>query len=168
MVSVIRTPNEFFRSVVDPDVKDFLNGDLQLRMAYHACNSLLSLRDWIVKTYGGQAWILNGATQPAFNGIEQLQQKLQSVDPAFAAIADIANASKHMVLDRGRTAMTGSHDTQRIQIGGPIGSGPIGAAPLGASVSDIVVNVGGHIHSVREQVKRAQAVWTRILDENGW
>jgi hypothetical protein len=45
----IETPREFFDYVVDLDVRDFSVEVDDLRAAYHACNSLLSLRDWVFR-----------------------------------------------------------------------------------------------------------------------
>ena len=40
----IATPREFYSNVVALDVRDFMNTQDDLRLAYHACVSLLSLR----------------------------------------------------------------------------------------------------------------------------
>src|SRR5271166_6097744 len=128
----IETPSEFFTEVVDVDVSEFQKNPIDLRIAYHACNSLLSLRDWVAETHKNKSWSHGGIPQPLFGSGIQLQKALESLEHKFAIVTDIANASKHMVLDqkRSRTNLYGNANTEVQQFGGPIGSGPISAAPI--------------------------------------
>jgi len=59
----IETPQQFFEYVVVPDVSEFLERELNHRAAYHACISLLSYRDWVVKNHVGEVWSLAGVRQ---------------------------------------------------------------------------------------------------------
>jgi hypothetical protein len=45
MVDKIETPREFYTNVVEIDIIEFLDKPDDLRLAYHACVSLVSLRD---------------------------------------------------------------------------------------------------------------------------
>jgi hypothetical protein len=63
----IETPQEFFKHVVSRR-RDFLTKDsLDLRTAYHACTSLLSLRDWIFETYKHKQWRAGGSEKQPFD-----------------------------------------------------------------------------------------------------
>jgi hypothetical protein len=105
-VSKIDTPREYFENVVVPDVEDFLRDPTNLRYAYHTCVSLLSLRDWVVKAYHDRTWSWESKPQGTITTTRQLQQALNLIDDSFEIITDIANASKHMILDPTRRQTT--------------------------------------------------------------
>jgi hypothetical protein len=170
VASKIETPHEFFDHVVDVDVSEFLTNSGDLRVAYHACNSLLNLRDWIVTTHKTEPWSNGGAAKQPFAGRRQLQGALEALDQRFAIVTDIANASKHMVLDqnRSRTNLSGNANTEVQQVGGAIGSGPIGAAPIGGTSSRIVVKIDDQFHDVKDCVTTVHAFWRNLLAENSW
>jgi hypothetical protein len=50
-ISKIENTREFFDHVVCPDFNDFSTDRTNLRLAFHACTSLLSLRDWVHHAY---------------------------------------------------------------------------------------------------------------------
>lgn len=143
---------------------------MRSRAAYHACNSLLSLRDWVLQAYRGNAWSRKGAGQQPFANALQVQRALEALDIRFAIVTDIANASKHMVLDpdRSRTTLYGSANTEVETIGGPLGSAPLGAAPLGGSISRIVVKIGNQSHDVKDCITAVHGIWRDLLAENAW
>jgi hypothetical protein len=171
VASKIETPREFFDHVVDPDVSEFLANPLDLRAAYHACNSLLSLRDWVHTRHKTRPWSSGGAAKQPFAGKGQFQGALEALDQRFAIVTDIANASKHMILDqnRSRTNLAGNANTEVQQShGGAIGSGPIGAAPIGGTSSRIVVKIDNQFPDVKDCVTAVHAVWRNLLAENSW
>jgi hypothetical protein len=171
IASRIETPREFFDHVVEVDVSEFLTNPLDLRAAYHACNSLLNLRDWVLTMHKTRPWSSGGAAKQPFAGTGQLQQALEALDQRFAIVTDIANASKHMVLDpaRSRTKLGGNANTEVQQVhGGALGSGPIGAAPIGGTSSRIVVKIDDQFHDVRDCVTAVHAIWCNLLTENSW
>jgi hypothetical protein len=95
---------------------------------------------------------------------------LETVDGRFAIVTDIANASKHMVLDqnRSRTNLYGNANTEVQQSGGPLGSGPLGSGPLGGSSSSIVVKIDSQFHDVKDCVIAVHGAWRNLLNENSW
>jgi hypothetical protein len=167
----IETPREFFDHVVDVDVSDFLKNSTDLRVAYHACNSLLSLRDWIVTKCGKKGWSWEKVAQQPFEGALQLQKALEAIDQRFAIVPDIANASKRVVLDRSRsrTNLYGNVNTEINPVHrGILAGGPLGAAPLAGSSPRIVVKIDTTNHDVRDCVGAAHAIWRNLLAENSW
>jgi hypothetical protein len=168
--SKIETPRGFFDHVVDINVSEFSAHPLDLRAAYNACTSLLSLRDWIVETHRNTPWSAGGAPKPPFASKGDLQQALEVMDSRFAIVTDIANASKHMVLDpnRRRTNLYGSANTEVQSIGGGIGGGPIGGAPIGGATASIVVKIDDKFHDVMDCVTAVHAILRGLMTENSW
>jgi hypothetical protein len=167
----IDTPRDFFQHVVETDVSDFLNNEPALRPAYHACNSLLSYRDWIFATHGGKPWQLLGTPQGPLSNKSQFQKALERADASFAIVADIANASKHLILEAARASagLTGNADTQVEIIDGTFGNGgPFGSVPFGQTIRTIYVNIGQHRHDVIASVRKTHEVWVILNAENQW
>ncbi len=78
----IDTPHDFFEHVVERDFEDFKGDAIDLRLAYHACTALLSLRDWIKQSYQGKPWSAGGTVQVPFNNAMQLQVALKRLTGA--------------------------------------------------------------------------------------
>lgn len=171
MVDRIETPRQFFDFVVEDDVRDFLTDSLDLRAAYHACASLLSLRDWIFKVYNGKPWSSAGAPLSPFTTIFQLQIALERLDSRVAILTDVANASEHMILDRrkSRTNLYGSANTARQSIhSGAISGGAISAAPVSGASEYIAVKIDDKFHDVKDCVAAVHNLWRGLLAENAW
>jgi len=103
--------------------------------------------------------------------VNQLQQELEALDKNFAITYDIANASKHMILDpkRRRTNLWGAANAEVQQTySGALGASPLGAGPIGASSSRIVVKIDNQFHDVRACVIGVHAVWAKLISENSW
>ena len=166
----VSTPRQYFDVVVKPDVDDFDANRTDLRLAYHACTSLLGLRDWIFEAKQGSAWTYNAATRTPFTSKKDLYRALESFDAVFSVVFDVANASKHMVLkrDQAYTPLWGNANTVVQTAGGPIASSPVASTPIAASVSKILVQIGPDWLDVFDHVRRAFAVLSKLMDENGW
>ncbi|WP_334151571.1 hypothetical protein [Hyphomicrobium sp.] len=167
----IKTPREFFDHLVEKDVTEFIKNPNDLRIAYHACTSLLSLRDWVVHEHANKPWAHSGTSQVLFSTTGGLQSALEEIDRRFAIITDIANASKHMVLDpkrKQRTNLWGAANTAVMTIGGPVGAAPVGATPVAGSVSSIMVEINHTYHCVLECVIAGRGIWRTLMTENTW
>lgn len=166
----IETPKDFFGHIVTPDTSDFLTGEPNLRAAYHACNSLLSYRDWVFTAYGGNTWLGEGVPQPAITSKRQFQTALEAIESAFSIVTDISNASKHMVLTDGlkRTELYGNANTTVTIMSGGFGDGAFGEDAFAGDTRSINVKIGGTFHDVRECVSKVFDAWTRLNAENSW
>jgi len=166
----IETPTEFFAHIVKSDVEEFLNHKPNLRAAYHACTSLLSYRDWVLTAHKGKPWSHVGASLAPVTGKQKFQQALEVIEPSFAIVTDIANASKHMILDIGmaRTPLWGNANTEIQILGGAIGSAPIGATAIGGSTRSTRVKIGSKFYDVRECVDKVYKAWILLNGENSW
>jgi hypothetical protein len=170
-VSKIANTREFFDHVVTPDFND-LNADrTDLRLAFHACTSLLSLRDWVHHAYKNTAWKVRNTPQKPFASKSALQSALGKLCSDVDIVADIANASKHRVLRQSQsyTSLYGSANVViQVSHGGALGSGPIGAAPLGGGSSLIVVQIGNKHHDVFGCINDVNSMWSALILENQW
>lgn len=102
MVEKIETPREFYANVVEIDEIEFRDKSDDLRLAYHACVALLSLRDWIFENYNGRTWTWMGDAQRPLTSKNTFQTSLEHLHDDFRIITDVANASKNLILDRDR------------------------------------------------------------------
>ena len=166
----IDTPQEFFQHIVSTDVSEFLNNEPALRTAYHACNSLLSYRDWIFATHKGKPWQCLGTAQGPLSSKRQFQKALELADPSFAIVADIANASKHLILEAERTSagLKGNADTQIEIVDGTLNSAPINTVAINETLHTIYVIIGQHRHDVVVGVGTTYETWVKLNAENGW
>jgi hypothetical protein len=168
-VNKIENTREFFDHVVTPDFNDLSTDRTNLRLAFHACTSLLSLRDWVHHAYRNTPWKARGTPQAPFASKKALQGALSNLNSEVDIVTDIANASKHMVLIEGYTPLYGSKDVViRVNHGGALGSGPLGAAPLGGSSSRIVVKINNNHHDVFGCISGVHSLWDQLMQENNW
>jgi len=168
----IEKPREFFDNVVTPDFQDLTANRSDLRLAYHACTSLLGLRDWVCHEHKSKPWSAQGKAQAPFAGRNDLQNALGALNSNFDIVTDIANASKHMVLDskRSRTALWGNANTEVQQIhGGAMASGPIAAAPIaGPPITRIVVKIDQTYHDVFGCISDVYMAYDQLMRDNSW
>jgi hypothetical protein len=172
----IATPKEFLDHVVDPDMADFANTTgTELRSAYHACVSLLSLRDWVGQAHHGKAWTYQGSPKGRIDKKKLksgLGAGLVAIDDAFAKVFDIANASKHMVLDSGKK-LTKLHGSANVHIQ-MTGGSKLGQAELGNLILDspgnpnVFVQIGTQFYAVLPLATQVHSIWKTLFAENGW
>jgi hypothetical protein len=150
----LNTPSEFLKYVVGPDMGAFASsGQAELRLAYHACTSLFSLRDWVYEARKNKAWTFLGKAYPPIAFKTKFFEDLCSIDPDFEIISDIANATKHMVLDTSRR-LTDLHGAANVHIQTHGGSGLLGFGALGGGAigsmptSRVFVQIGTGFHDV--------------------
>jgi len=172
-MNAVGLPRDFLQQVVDPDVAECFSAPA-IRTAFHACTSLLSLRDWVHTSYQSTSWHFRNVAQRPFSSKSDLQKALEALEPAVAIVTDIANASKHMVLKptMARTSLYGAANTTVTQTssGGGIGGGPIGGAPIGGSVTiiGVSVDIGGSQFDVLGSVRSCHALWLGLFNDNSW
>ena len=153
----IETPQQFFEGIVAPDVTEFLERELSHRSAYHACNSLLSYRDWVVQKHSGKVWSINRVTQGPLGETGKFQEALNAYDRSFGIVREIANFSKHV---------TASSPVLH-EVHAP-GAGPRNEAPSGAMKRVFTIEMGTESHDVRDSVQTAFVEWQKLNRENSW
>jgi hypothetical protein len=179
-ISKIEIPREFFDHVVNPDVDDFIGGPTDLRRAYHACTSLLSLRDWIVKSYHNRDWSWQKQLQGKITSVRKMQEALNTIDKSFRITTDIANASKHMILDpaKRQTELYGAANVEIRTVTTAAGGSALGGvtlnsamlnqAPIVVTSDRIRVQIGTVYFDVLTCVVKTRAIWDSLIRENGW
>ncbi len=180
MVDKIDTPLDFYKNVVEVDIIEFRNAPDDLRLAYHACVSLLSLRDWVLDNYKNSAWSWQGAAQSTFAKTGELQAQLERLHDEFRIITDVANASKHLTLDIKRRR-TQAHGVANVQIqstttfsgGAMLGNFGLNTTMLNQAAQavtedSVVIDDGGKLYDVKMSVESTNAIWLRLFSENNW
>lgn len=180
MVDKIETPREFYQNVVAVDVLELRNTPDDLRLAYHACVSLLSLRDWVFTKSVGTSWQWMGTAQRPFTSKGDLQEQLEIIHHEFRIITDVANASKRLMLDkkRKRTQAEGIanvHIQSTTAFAGGALLGTMGLntamlneAPKFVTEDSVVINDGGKLYDVKMSVESTNNVWLGLITENNW
>jgi hypothetical protein len=132
-------------------------------LAFHACTSLLSLRDWVVAKYDGSQWTAGTKT---FGPIDKnkpvvtFQNDLVAVEPNCEIIFDIANASKHMVLSTTRR-MTDLYGAANVAIITTSNS-------TGGNTQPVFVEIGTRFHDVLRCAESVHKAWKSLFAQNGW
>jgi hypothetical protein len=169
----LRSPKEFLQHVVDQDMADFGAPDqAELRLAYHACNSLFALRDWVYETHKGKTWTFHSTQFQSIANKGTFLKDLCTVEADFELVSDIANASKHMVLraDRRLTKLSGSANVHiQTSGGGMLGFGAIGEGAIGEGPSDrVIVEIDLGFRDVLQCAVKVHNAWKQLFIENQW
>ncbi|WP_147262622.1 hypothetical protein [Roseiarcus fermentans] len=174
----IETPKQFFDYIVDVDVSVLLAAQTDLRLAYHACVSIWSLRNWVAATHYNQHWSNAGSPKPKFSNDGDLQSELAKIDKRFDVVRDIANASKHMVLNRKPRILQGAQDIRLIET--PVllntaqfdsqgfNEGQFNQSDDIVTENWLIVETENQDYDVVDCINFTHAVWRGLLDENSW
>jgi hypothetical protein len=153
----VSTAREFFDEIVTPDFHDFLADTASLRKAFHCALSLYHLHEWVFADHGSQ---LGDASARDFD------RRLCSQSTDFQLIRDIANAAKHMVLNRDPQRLTHSANVE-IQ-STAFGEGAYGQGPYGGG-KRARAHVGPTTYEELDAVARdVFNMWTQMFQTNGW
>jgi hypothetical protein len=170
----LKNPKEFLSHVVDQDMSAFgAPGQAELRLGYHACTSLLSLRDWVYEDQKNNVWTFRGRTYPPIRSKTKFFQELCGIESDFKIISDIANATKHMVLDTSRR-LTDLHGAANVHIqtiagSGLLGDGALGGGAIGSiSSARVLVHIGAGFHDVLQSATKVHNLWRELFVENHW
>jgi hypothetical protein len=115
----IQFPSEFFSTVVLPNCEEFVAMPHDLRLAMNAAIAVFNMRDWMNE--------YRKAHVPGWHGDEEkYQASLERKCPQFRILRDVANASKHMMLRRGRHSrplLSGASDLceDSVRVGDSVG-----------------------------------------------
>jgi hypothetical protein len=99
----ITTYTEFKQAVVEPDFRDFMSDQGNLRKAWHSAGSLFHLADWVYvahkPTSDAKYKFIDdiGRTKPV-SCATQFANSLGQIHPEFQLIRGVSNAAKHCEL----------------------------------------------------------------------
>jgi len=148
-------------------MKDFTApGQSELRLAYHACTSLFSLRDWVFETHKSKPWTFRGVPYGPIVSKGKFHDDLCKVESDFGIISDLANATKHMILDPDRRN-TNLHGVANVHI--QISGSRSGAEPLSDEPStSVYVHIDTTHYPVQKLATKVHKMWTELFAENVW
>jgi hypothetical protein len=158
----IITAKEFMRDVVEPDYADARLNVESIRHAFHATVALFSLRDWVFSEFFGKSGWSYG------NDLGAFQRYLERQCPEFAIISDVANAAKHLELDRSRSGQIQGARCVRVSGGsGFLGFGAIGGGPI-SSAPTIEIEYANDRLPLLWIAEKVLEMWRRLFAANGW
>lgn len=170
MPDKIETPREFLDHIALLDVAQFESNSADLRLAFHACISLFSLRDWVFLTYNSTPWVSSGLRQTQFNSKSDLQRSLNSIEREFTVVTDIANATKHMKLEprKSQTNLWGSANVAIQSTTGNVAGTPVGMPSAPGGNLRITVRIDTTDHDVSASISAVKKMWKALFAENSW
>ena len=148
----IRTPDEFFERVLLPNYREFEAHPGDLRRVMNLAISCLSMRDWMLGAFKeADPDRVYGASEKG-----QYRKLLEDKEPLFAEVCAIANASKHLELDRKPRKGFRATDVQVgfLRMGDPVG---LPLRPVKTRLAD------GRRESVNWMLGRVVALWASEL-----
>ena len=181
----IKTGREFLTAVVSPDVAAFLSDRTSLRLAFHACISLLSLRDWIAEDFQDRPWQWKGSTLPlidshlsekkrriivgnALNTASQIEAE-EGWHGSMDIIWNVGNSAKHMKLTSAWKKIAGSANVHLMAVqSGAFDPNVFDASAFQVEIEAVVVHVGNEYLDLSIFVKRLHDVCVELFDENKW
>ena len=110
----------------------------------------------------------------------QFQTALNKIEKSFEIVTDIANASKHMILEtnRSQTNLYGSANVEIMAVKTATGGAKIGGfspntvafnqSPTIFTSDRIQVKIDAAYFDVLTCVVKANAIWVSLLQENSW
>lgn len=147
----------FLQTHVVPGINDFVASPLDIRIAMNSAVALNQLADYFWRSYS--------TTDPALvfhtANVGVFRDELGKRHPEFAIVRDVAEAHKHMSLNRIPRVVTGSVQTAVGSTGYGVsryGTGPWGGGP------SIVIDLdnGNHVH-FSSMAKTVFDLWQAML-----
>jgi len=147
---------EFFADDVAPSVAEWRAKELDLRLAKAAAVSLNQMADHYFHSYpAGDPKLLGASTVGA------LRAELRRREPAFALIHDVADAHKHVKLDRGNRQLTSADQTSVRSLG--YGEAQYGEGRYGGPPEVVVELDSGEKRRFSALVDATEAMWQGLL-----
>jgi hypothetical protein len=159
-------PQEFWRDHVLPNCKEYRKHPDSIRHAMNAALSAFHMADWVWTTYhdtdpqkvAGKLCTLDYSLHLANNGF-----------PDFLVLKDIAEAHKHLELDRPTPydrAVTSAGATGLRHIGAITRLGPMGT-PMAAPKRLVVQQQDGSKRAFDEVIENVIRMWKELIEREG-
>jgi hypothetical protein len=129
---------KYWNELVEPDYREFMAAIDDMRRAFHCASSLFHMADWLY--WGNKAYIdanftfrdKNGINQPVYDE-RSFANAIRDLHPDFELIRGIANASKHLLIAKGKHAAAPSSAANTYVTPIAYGEGSYGVGPYGGS-----------------------------------
>jgi hypothetical protein len=147
---------DFFANDTEPAVAAWLANEQDLRLAKVVAVSINHMADHYFHSYPvGDPKLLGAST------VRALRTELRRREPAFALVNDVADAQKHVELDRGNRQITSTDQTSVRSLG--YGEGAYGEGRYGG-VPEVVVELdSGDKRHFSALVDATLAMWRGLL-----
>lgn len=149
--------HEFFDTHVTPAYGEWINDPINIRLAMSAVVALNQMADYLWHAYSNVEpnLVLSAASPGAFRA------ELARRHVHFAIIRDVAEAHKHVTLDRGSRVLTEADQTAVGATGW--GEADFGTGPYGGGPSVVVELDDGTKHHLSHSAKEVLQLWLSIL-----
>lgn len=151
------TAHDFFDTHAVPNHEEWLAKPVDIRLGMNAVVSLYHMADHFWHAYAS----LDSARVFATATPAQLRSELARQHPQFALLRDVAEAHKHMKLDRSTRVVTGS---SQIAVGATgWGQGGYGTGPYGGGLSIVVELDDGTKQHLTDLAREVRQLWASML-----
>lgn len=149
--------HEFFDTHVNPAYEEWINDPTSIRLAMNVAVALNQMTDhfWHAYTKVDPSRVFCTANSSAF------RTELARRHGHFAIVRDVAEAHKHVRLDRGSRVLTGTEQTAVGETGW--GEAGFGTGPYGGVPSVVVELDEGTKHHLSHSAKEVLQLWLSIL-----
>lgn len=152
----IESPKDYFEYVIFYNFEKYKLKPGFLPTAFNLSNSLLNMFDWMWHTYEcrlGDDIFLK----------KDYRKYVHHTCPSFEYISDLANASKHLSLNRASTKMTSISDATAAE--SKFGEGGFGVGKFGRGA--VIINSGGYSIDFERVAIEVYEFWRAELNRVG-
>lgn len=164
--SKLTRPQEFWRDHVLPNFKEYQVHSNSIRHAMNAALSAFHMADWVWTTYHDADPQKVADTQ---NVADYYRHLANNGCPDFLVLKDIAEAHKHLELDRPTRyvrAVTSAGATGLGHIGAITRMGPMGT-PMAARKRLVVQQEDGRKRGSDEVIENVIRMWEELIERDG-
>ncbi len=148
---------DFYDHVLKPNFDNFMNSPSTFQTAINMVMSLFHIRDWVFKVDKLQVEQILGVS---FSDEYAVWRHVEFVCPKAGFIRDVANASKHVTLDR-QSSTSMSHIANAAIVSVGYGEGGYGQGRFSAP-SVMMEDGSGHV-SLDECAKEVYQFWSDLV-----
>ncbi len=157
MFSTHNQAHTFFETHVEPNLAAWSAQPTDIRLAMNAVVSLYHMADHFWHAYES----VDPARVFGTASASQFRIELAKQYPNFAVVRDVAEAHKHMALDRRARVLTESKQTTVGATG--FGEAGFGTGPFGGGPSILVKLNDNSKHHLSYLAKEVKALWITVL-----
>ena len=164
----LRTCADFWREIVVPDHEESGADLANLRRALHSAITLFHVHDWVFTEHRAkvcQAFSID----PIVRKAARFADELEKINPDFALIRSVANATKHLGLDGQRRVPNAANNAANTVVGTTgYGEGGYGKGPYGGGPRVILEGSGGAILEFSDISQSVRKMWEDLNRQQKW
>jgi hypothetical protein len=164
---------KYWNEIVIPDYDEFFADLDNLRKAFHCAGSLFHMGDWLY--HGNKAYIDahftwldgNGAAQ-SVSDEKTFASAVRDLNPNFELVRNIANASKHLLIKKGKHAASPVSAANTYVSGTGFGIGGFGMGPFGGTPRARQQGPGGADLELSDLATSVRDTWINLCATHGF